>query len=108
MVASSFQVQAKKNGVSFAFIGDYSTIRDMRITNKVFDAMALMKKEATPGSPEDIDFIIPGGDNAYVIDMHCPMDWEINWIKELYTTREPLANLPLYPVRGNHDSYWYN
>ena len=36
------------------------------------------------------------------------MDWEINWIKELYTTREALADLPLYPVRGNHDSYWYN
>ena len=83
-------------------------VRDMRIVNKVFDAMELMKSEATPGSPEDIDFIIPAGDNAYVLDMHYPMDWEMRWIKELYTTREAISELPLYPTRGNHDSYWYN
>lgn len=70
--------------------------------------MALMKAEAVPGSPEDIDFIVPGGDNAYVLDMYHPMDWEMNWLKELFTTRPALADLPLYATRGNHCADWVN
>lgn len=25
---------------------------------------------------------------------------------DLYTSRPPIADLPIYPVRGNHEGYW--
>lgn len=25
---------------------------------------------------------------------------------DLFTTRDPIADLPIYPVRGNHEGYW--
>ena len=65
-----------------------------------------MKLEASPESPEDFDFFITSGDNIYTIEKETPRDWELRWMLDLFSSRKPIADLPIYPVRGNHEGYW--
>jgi len=95
-----------KDGISFVVVGDYANIKDMQIPHAVFDAISQMKSEAEPDSAEDFEFFVSTGDNIYSIDEKVPREWELKWMMELFTTRAPIADLPIYPVRGNHESYW--
>jgi hypothetical protein len=58
----------KKEGISFVVVGDFTDIRKYERPSEVFDGIAQMKEEATPGSPEDFDFFITTGDNIYAMD----------------------------------------
>ena len=56
---------AVKEGLSFVVVGDFTVIDDIQRPQAVFDAIAQMKSEAEPGSPEDFEFFITTGDNLY-------------------------------------------
>ena len=105
MLGSSSLVQTK-DGISFVLVGDYANIRDMQRPHAVFDAISQMKSDATTDSAEDFDFFVTSGDNIYSITQEYPRDWELGWLIELFTSRPPIADLPIYPVRGNHEGYW--
>ena len=78
----------------------------MSIVNPIFDELARMKSEAVPDSPEDFDFIITSGDNLYAMDAQYPMPSEIYSMVDLFMSRPAIRDIPIYPVRGNHDGYW--
>ena len=100
-------IEAKaKEGISFVLVGDYANIVDMQRPHAIFDAIAQMKKEAKENSPEDFDFFVTSGDNIYTINAKHPKEWELRWMMDLYTSRDAIKDLPIYPVRGNHEGYW--
>ena len=61
------ELQAK-NGISFVVIGDWANQMNLQRPKTVFDAINQMKKESSPGSPEDFDFFTTVGDNIYPHD----------------------------------------
>lgn len=65
-----------------------------------------MKQEASPGSPEDFDFFTTTGDNIYPHDERFVTEDEIKETMGLFQDRAAISNLPIYPVRGNHDCYF--
>lgn len=65
-----------------------------------------MKSNAEKDSVEDFDFFVTTGDNLYAIDANKPRDWEFEWMMDLFLKRGPIKDLPIYPVRGNHDCYF--
>lgn len=50
----------------------------------MFDAIAQMKSEAEPGSPEDFDFFVTTGDNLYALDANKPLGWEFEKMMDLF------------------------
>lgn len=75
---------AAKDGISFVIVGDFANIRNLQRPHAVFDAIAQMKKEAEPGSPEDFEFFVTTGDNLYALDANKPLDWEFEKMMELF------------------------
>lgn len=65
-----------------------------------------MKSEAQPGTPEDFDFFVTTGDNLYALDANKPLAWEFEKMMDMFLTRDSIKDLPIYPVRGNHDCYF--
>ena len=65
-----------------------------------------MKQDASPGSPEDFDFFTTTGDNIYPHDERLVTEDEIKETMSLFQDRAAISNLPIYPVRGNHDCYF--
>lgn len=65
-----------------------------------------MKREASPGSSEDFDFFTTVGDNIYPHDERFVTEDEIKETMGLFLDRPAISNLPIYPVRGNHDCYF--
>jgi predicted phosphodiesterase len=72
----------------------------------VFDAINTMKANAKPGSREDFDAFFTVGDNLYPQIEDQPSTSELTKMVELFTTRSAIKNIPIYPVRGNHDCYF--
>jgi hypothetical protein len=95
-----------KDGISFVVVGDYANIRDMQKPDAVFDAISQMKADAQKDSVEDFEFFVTTGDNLYALDAHKPRDWEFEWMMSLFNTRNSIKDLPIYPVRGNHEGYF--
>ena len=73
-----------KDGISFVVVGDYANIRNLQRPHAVFDAIAQMKSEAEPGSPEDFDFFVTTGDNLYALDANKPLGWEFEKMMDLF------------------------
>ena len=71
--------------------------------NKVFDGINSLKHHSKKGSPEDFDFIITTGDNLYPVIKESPSHHELLELKYLFKSRESINNLPIFPVRGNHE-----
>ncbi len=46
------------------------------------------------------------GDNLYPKVDEAPTDAEFDLMMSLFSEREELNKLPIYPVRGNHDCYF--
>ena len=46
------------------------------------------------------------GDNLYPRIDEAPTDEEFDVMMSLFTNRSHLKDLPIYPVRGNHDCYF--
>ena len=65
-----------------------------------------MKQNAKAGSPEDFDFFITTGDNVYPLVPEEPTQDEFDKVINLFLNRDHIKNLPIYPVRGNHDCYF--
>ena len=95
-----------KEGISFAIVGDFGPMNDLSYANIVFDAIALMKEDAVPGSPEDFDFFITSGDNMYPEFEENPSEEEFANMMGLFLDRHALKEIPIYPVRGNNDCYF--
>ena len=69
----------------------------------VFDGIDQMKRNAEPGSSEDFDFFVTAGDNLYPIIPNSPSRFEFERMMDLFNTRDAISDIPIYPVRGNHD-----
>ena len=95
-----------KEGISFVVVGDMAEIQNMAPANAVFDSINSMKKNAAKGSPEDFEFFITTGDNLYPLDEQEPTSSEFGALLNLFTTREAIKDIPVHPVRGNHDCYF--
>ena len=102
------QLSHAKEGISFVVVGDYGVMSDLTRANAVFDAISKMKEQAESGSAEDFDFFVTTGDNIYASDETNPSESELKLMMDLFTTRAPIADLQIYPVRGNHEGYWAN
>lgn len=97
-------VLAEKDGISFVVIGDFAKISDMTNANKVFDEINRIKATATPDAKENFDFFVTTGDNLYVAGSQFdPQPEEFEAMMNLFLQRNSIKDLPIYPVRGNHD-----
>lgn len=65
-----------------------------------------MKREAKPESEEDFDFFTTVGDNLYPHQADAPTQEELTDMMNLFLNRKHISQLPIYPVRGNHDCYF--
>ena len=74
----------------------------------VFDGINQMKKTAAPNSPEDFDFFLTAGDNVYPFIPAHPTSIEFGRMMNLFNTRDAIKDIPIYPVRGNHDCLYAN
>ena len=66
----------------------------------------LIIQPTTPGSAEDFDFFTTTGDNIYPHDEKLVTENEMRETMNLFQDRSAISNLPIYPVRGNHDCYF--
>lgn len=64
-----------------------------------------MKKDAVSDSTEDFEFFVTVGDNLYPKVAAEPTEEEFELMFNLFE-RESIKDLPIYPVRGNHDCYF--
>ena len=96
-----------ENGKSFVVIGDFANQWDLSRANKVFDAIDNMKQNAEANSPEDFDFFVTAGDNLYPFIPSKPTSFEFNRMIALFN-RDAIKNVPIFPVRGNHDCLFAN
>lgn len=94
-----------KDGISFVVMGDFGNVRHMRLPNQIFDDIDSMKRTAKSGSAEDFDFFLTVGDNIYPSNVHTPSTAEWDAMLGLFSKRSHIKDLPIYPVRGNHDCY---
>lgn len=62
-----------------------------------------MKMNAEPNTPEDFDFIVTTGDNLRPKDRGNASSEEIDGMLNLFKMHPKLREIPVYPVRGNHD-----
>ena len=102
-LASLAATASAKDGVSFVVIGDFANLKAMGNPNKVFDNINQLKANADPNSAENFDFFVTTGDNLYVADAKNPTQEEFKKMMDLFLTRNSIKDLPIYPVRGNHD-----
>lgn len=102
----AIQPALTKDFLSFVAVGDFAEMHDMPRSELVFDAIDLLKRNATPGSKEDFDFFTTVGDNIYPMDALNPTKKEFKQMMDLFQKRESIKNLSIYPVRGNHDCYF--
>ena len=97
-----------KEGLSFVIIGDFGPMQDLSNAEKVFDSIAFMKNNADLDSPKNFDFFITVGDNIYPADEDYPTEEEFESMMNLFLDRPAIKDIPIYPVRGNHDCYFEN
>ena len=66
-MAVAIEIHSKKpaeHGKSFVLIGGFADFREgIEQNTQVINALAQMKVNAEPNSPEDFDFIVTTGDN---------------------------------------------
>ena len=98
-------VMADKKGTSFVVLGDFGWMGNLKDANIVFDGIEDMKKNADKDSEDDFDFFITVGDNLYTNSGNPkePLDSEFYKMIGLFTDRPSIKDIPIYPVRGNHD-----
>ena len=86
-------------------IGNYG-ISNHSKSNYIFDTINQFKSNAVSNSntQDDFDFIVTTGDNIYPSVQDSPTFLEFNKIQNLFESRTFLRNVPIYPVRGNHDA----
>ena len=74
----------------------------------VFDAISDMKEKSELHSPEDFDFFVTAGDNIYPFIPNKPQNYEFGRMMSLFNNRDSIKDIPILPVRGNHDCYFDN
>ena len=95
-----------KSGLDFFMIGDYGYVGNLAPSHLTFNAMNAIIANRTNGERDQIDFILTMGDNLYPKIDEAPTDAEFDLMMTLFSEREELKELPIYPVRGNHDCYF--
>lgn len=106
LINSIIAASAARDGISYVVVGDFGNMNNLAPANAVFDAIAKLKQEAVPESPEDFQFFVTVGDNLYPKNATTPTDDEFKLIMDLFGSRESIKDLPIYPTRGNHDCYF--
>ena len=85
-------------------VGDYGDVTALDTANMVFDAIdTVVGLNAT--LIDDPAFFITVGDNIYPANETAPTQQEFSDMVGLFN-RTNIANLPVYAIRGNHDSYF--
>ena len=77
----------------------------MTIPKMVFDQIDLVIGAGADQSIDKPEFIITAGDNIYPANGTDPTVEEFNLMLGLFN-RTNIANLPIYAIRGNHDTYF--
>jgi len=104
MIVQIADAAQSKSNSTFFIIGDYGNINHLDYANKTFDAM-----NNIVGNPQtDIDkaeFIVSCGDNLYPEVSAEPTIEEFTTMLNMFK-RPNLAKLPVWAIRGNHDTYF--
>jgi metallophosphoesterase superfamily enzyme len=98
-------VSAGVNGTTFFVVGDYGDVTNMVAPNMVFNAIDAVVQGAADESIDKPEFFIACGDNIYPSNPSSPTTAEFNTMLGLFQ-RPNIASLPVYAIRGNHDSYF--
>ena len=96
---------AAENGTTFFVVGDYGRVTALETPNMVFDAMNEVIGAGVYQSIDKPEFIITTGDNIYPAVGNAPTAEEFRLMVGLFN-RTNIADLPVYAIRGNHDSYF--
>ena len=92
------------NGTTFFVVGDYGDVQALSTANMVFDAM-----NQVVGAAVDLidkpEFIMAVGDNIYPAVANAPTSAEFQDMLSLFN-RTNIADLSVFAIRGNHDSYF--
>ena len=88
-------------------MGDWGWSADnFQHAHAVMDQINEMKIKAEKDTIEDFDFFVTTGDNLYPIDAENPTKEEFDAMMYVFEKHHALKELPIYPVRGNHDCYF--
>ena len=98
-------VNAGVNGTTFFVVGDYGDVTNLAAANMTFDAINQIVGNATPGTIDAPEFFVACGDNLYPAVADAPTAAEFESMLSLFQ-RPSIASLPVYAIRGNHDSYF--
>ena len=71
----------------------------------VFNAIESIVSTAADNSIDNPEFFIACGDNIYPAVPNAPTTSEFSTMLTLFQ-RPSIATLPVYAIRGNHDSYF--
>jgi hypothetical protein len=96
---------AGTNGTTFFVIGDYGVVTSMATPNMVFDAMDGVVAGAANNTIGNPEFFVACGDNIYPKVANAPTELEFETMLSLFE-RPNIKDLPVYAIRGNHDSYF--
>ena len=99
------EVNAGKDGTTFFVVGDYGDVTDMASADMLFDAIHQVVEKGAPGTIDAPEFFVACGDNIYPAIEDAPTQEEFNTMLSLFQ-RPSIASLPVYAVRGNHDTYF--
>jgi hypothetical protein len=64
-----------------------------------------MKGNAEKDSVEDFEFFVTTGDNIYTWNLIDTPFSEFETMMGLFNSRDEIKDVPIYPVRGNHDCW---
>jgi DNA repair exonuclease SbcCD nuclease subunit len=92
------------SNTTFFVVGDYGVVTNLKQANVVFDAMNHVVETAAD-QIDKAEFILAAGDNIYPAVADAPTQSEFSEMLSLFQ-RPALSQLPVYAVRGNHDSYF--
>lgn len=101
-VGSAF---AGLNGTTFFVVGDYGDVTSMATPNMVFDAIDSVVAGAANNTINSPEFFVACGDNIYPAVPNAPTVEEFQTMLSLFE-RPNLSKLPVYAIRGNHDTYF--
>ena len=99
------QIVFAGSGTTFFVVGDYGMVTALDTPNMVFDAINDVVGAGTVDSIDKPEFFVSCGDNIYPAVPNAPTFHEFNLMAGLFN-RKNIANLPVYAIRGNHDSYF--
>jgi len=106
VMLTASNLNSPKDGISFVIVGDFGYVKNISHADNLFDYINLIKETAVKDSTEDFEFFLTVGDNLYPKDPYEPTPEEFDTVMNLWLQRDAIKDLPIYPVRGNHECYF--